>query len=224
MAKNFLIPYEKILQRLGCKSIVQPTYETSELSIRVNKWSEASPMAESMAEIQKFQDKGELTDVTFEAQGQRKSAHKVLLAAASEYCKIQFSSRWEENLKRQAVISLEDIDYSTLSTMIDFAYTGTFVEPQLTNATPNDKVADIRDDLLDLLTATDRWFMHRLHEKVEVFMIAPKNVHLFVRVENVGAVMERAESANAKTLQATCKRFRAHNLEFVESYEKEAAK
>lgn len=181
------------------------------------------PMAQIMGDVRSLRDQGQLTDVIFEAEGSQKSAHKIFLAAVSDYCKAQFSGAWGRQLQHPAIIHLTDIRFTTLSTMIDFAYTGEFVGPQLENQADNDEIALVLDELLFLLDATDMWLMQRLHEKVESFLLAPSNSQVYVRVDNVGWIQERAKSARSFRVVKHCDDFRAENSEFVEAFEREVS-
>lgn len=217
VARKLLIPFESLLKALGCETIVQPELTASDFVAVENE----DPMDEWMSAIRKFRDDSQLTDVVFEAEKQKKPAHKVFLAAASDYCKGQFLGAWGLQLKHEATIIVEDISYKTLSTMIDFAYSGLFKGPELSASSSKDEVADRLDDLLDLLIASDRWLMSSLHEKVDAYVT--RKGSLFVRPDNVGAVMKIAADANARRLLNRCQKFRARNINAVEAFEKEMA-
>ena len=222
VARNFLIPYEKLLTVLGCESVVQPPdLELSEPSYST------SPTADSLLKIQGFRSNQKLCDVAFTAEGQTIHAHKVILAAASQYCETQFSGPWGQSLSTNpSPIPIADMTFKTLSNLIEYAYTGTFNPPSPTttstsssSSTSLDTIADILDDQLALLVGADRWIMPRLHEEVESYLVAPQNIKQFVRVDNVSAVLTLAESGRAIRLAGWCRDFRERNWRFVREFE-----
>lgn len=90
VARKFLVPYERLLRVLGCKSIVQPPAAASVLS----STSTSYPMSEAMSKIRQLRDEGQLIDIIFKAEGTEKHAHKIFLVAVSDYCKAKFSGEW----------------------------------------------------------------------------------------------------------------------------------
>ena len=213
MARNFLIPYEKLLKTLGCPSVVQP----QEIEIPSVK-EERSPLENMASELNALRGKGELCDITIEVKTQHFEAHRVVLAAASEYCKGQFSGNWGQTLSTNAVVEIKDLTPTAVSTLIDFAYTGVINFPPVDAKTDLKEVADILDDTLDLLIASDRWLMPRLHDKAEVYLVSQGRAKFFIRPENVIPVMKCAETARATRLVQRCKAFWDQNKEFVEAF------
>lgn len=166
VARKFLVPYEKLLKSLGCPSVTQPP------RAKASPAPSTLPMDTAMAEIRNLRDQQEFIDIIFEAEGERKPAHKIFMAAVSQYCRAQFMGEWGRQLQQQQkIIRLHDIRYKTLSEMVDFAYTGTVDWPPLADQTDTDEVASRLDDLLDLLQATDMWFLDRLHQIAEDYII-----------------------------------------------------
>ena len=174
-------------------------------------------MSETISRIKELRDQRQLTDVIFKVNGAEKPAHKIFLAAVSRFCEAQFLGEWGRLLERGATIELEDITFSTLSTMVDFAYTGEFVGPQLKDPKDSNEIADALDELLDLLDGTDMWLLKRLHDLTQDFLTSPPYSATFVRVDNVEAVLERCENANAARLVKHCQDFLAipSNREFA---------
>ena len=207
VTRKFLVPYERLLRVLGCKSIVQPPAAASVLSFK----STGYPMSEAMSKIRQLRDQGQLIDVIFEAEGVEKHAHKIFLVAVSDYCMIKFSGEWGRLSERGEHVRVEGIRFSTLSTMVDFAYTGEFVEPQLKDPKDENEVADVLDELLDLLDGTDLWQLARLHDMVENFLLSTSIVPIYVRPDNVKEVTERAENGRALRLVKHCRDFIAAN-------------
>lgn len=212
VAGKFLVPYEKLLAGLGCKSVVQPTSPPSPPS---NKGDH--PLIEAMSAMVSLRDQGLLIDVIFEADGQQKPAHRVVLAAVSEYCKGQLAGSWGKELEHGAIVPIEGISFNTLSHMVDFAYTGVFQKPILTETNNNDEIAENLDQLLDLLEGTDRWLLQRLHRLAEEYLLDQSAI--YIRVDNVRAIKVRAEDARATDLTRYCADFEELNREFVEAME-----
>lgn len=210
-ARNFLIPYEKLLQGLDCKTVVQP----SPASLPQSSDSRELSLAAAMGEMRQLRDQNQLVDVYFEAEGQKKPAHKIVLAAVSEYCKKQFADHWGRLLQNQATVRIEDLHFLTLSQMIDFAYTGDFEWPELKNPDDTVEIGDNLAMLLDLLDGTDRWLLQRLHDMTENFLTSPPYSGIYVRVDTVEWVKERAESSRAVKLVGYCEAFLKSNEEFV---------
>ncbi len=211
ISRKFLVPYEKLLKALGCKSVVQPTFRAPRLSPHQT----ISPMTKAMKEIVSLRDQRQLIDVVFEAEAREKPAHRVFLAAVSEYCKAQFSGEWGLLLARQAKVKIEDMRFTTLSQMVDFAYTGTVDWPQVQDPGNNDEIAKKLDELLDLLQATDMWLLETLHTMTENKLI--DDAATYVRPDNVESVRDIAKDANAPSLVSHCDAFIAGNPEFVEA-------
>lgn len=165
VTRKFLAPYEKLLRHLGCPSVTQPP------RIKTSSANPELPIDATMVEIRNLRDQGEFVDIIFEAEGIQKPAHKIFMVAISRYCRAQFLGEWGHQLSQQSVIHLEDMRFKALSEMVDFAYTGTADWPPLVDQTDTDKIASRLDDLLDLLQATDRWFVDRLHQIAEDYII-----------------------------------------------------
>lgn len=174
-------------------------------------------MADSLTEIRKLRDQRELIDVVFEVEGKEKVAHKIFLVAVSKYCKAQFLGHWGRQLERGATVTVEDVTFNTLSAMVDFAYTEEFVAPLLKDQTNNNEIADALDDMLDLLKGTDMWFLDRLHDVVEDFLLSPSISANWIRVDNVVEVTGHAHQAGAARLEKHCEDFILANKEIVEA-------
>lgn len=113
--KSGLMRFEKLLRGLGCCSVTYPTVTRPTLHL-------GSSVSKSLRQLR---DKGKLLDITFSTEGRLVRAHKVVLAAMSEKCAIQFDTRW----RQEDVITYDEdtdpddyISYHTLSTMIDYIY------------------------------------------------------------------------------------------------------
>ncbi|KAL8682796.1 MAG: hypothetical protein Q9186_001218 [Xanthomendoza sp. 1 TL-2023] len=208
-AKNFLIPYESLLRKLGCKTISQPA--KSKLPPRSNN---LRIIDKTLTVIRNMRKQGNLVDIVFEAQGLQVSAHKIFLAAASEYCRCQFLGDWGQLLGPKPTIAIENLTAKTLQYIIDFAYTGEVSWPSLDNTADFNEVADKLDEVLDLLRGADMWLMEALHDLTEQHLLETSET--YVRPDNVDSVKELAEEARARHLVKHCEEFIAKNAEFVQ--------
>ncbi|KAL8785541.1 MAG: hypothetical protein Q9213_003289 [Squamulea squamosa] len=207
-AKNFLIPYESLLRKLGCQTITRPSRPN--LAPRGNH---QRPIDQNLTVIRNMQKNSRLTDITFEAEGVQISAHKVFLAAASEYCQRQLLGNWGELLDSKAIVRIEGMTRKTLHHIIDFVYTGDVSWPVLDNAEDINEVADKLDELLDLLRGADRWFINTLHELTERHLVA--RFDSYIRPDNVESVRDLVDEAQAKHLLQICKDYIQANAQFI---------
>jgi sacsin len=148
-----------------------------------------------------------LTDVTFVAGGERVSAHRLVLAAASQKYESLFAGAWANSPDMSKPIALEDISHATLLLMLDFAYHGQldFQPLQAQGRDNSDVLADKLDGLLDLLAGADEWLMPRLHAEVEHQIMS--SVRLYARPDNVRYILRIAEKTNAKELAKYCQKY-----------------
>jgi sacsin len=197
-----LVRYQRLLKALGCKSIVYPTVEKTET--RPNQLVSTS--------LSRLRREGTLLDVTLEAEGGNIQAHKVVIAAASAYFATQFDGNWSNNDS----IDLKPFSYSTMSTLVDFAYADTFdwKSMQVLDDDNVEIIANKLDELLDLLVAANYFDMPDLKAEVENQVLIPAK--LFIKEPNVKGVLERASEANAKRVEGYCMRFYAENKEAVD--------
>ena len=176
-------------------------------------------MAQAMVKMRAFRERSQLTDVIFKAEGREVPAHKIFLAAVSEYCEAQFLGPWADHLAHNAVIDIEDMTSATLSSMVDFAYGGEFRAPELRRPPDSDEAgAEILaalTGLLDLLDGTNRWLLRGLHGAVEDFLATRPHAWTYVRPDTVDFVRGRAEGARAPRLVAYCEAFKVANPGFV---------
>ena len=93
------------------------------------------------------------------------------MAAVSQYCRAQFSGAWGDLLTDRARIPVEDMSYSTLTLIVDSAYTTKPTWLSLQDPADNDEIAERLDEVLALLQATDRWLMDELHEIAEDYIL-----------------------------------------------------
>ena len=181
--------------------------------------SREGSLTAAMLEMRNLRDQDSLVDVVFEAEEKTQRAHRIVLAAVSEYCKGQFSGEWGRNLQYGATVKLENFSFRTLSQMVDFAYTGDFNWPELNDSHDNEEIQANLGMLLDLLDGTDRWLLGRLHAMTENFLTGVPYAAIYVRVDTVTFVRERAEGARAHRLVQYCDEFLKVNREFVTAVE-----
>lgn len=208
-AKNFLVPYETLLKALGCQTMVQPAKHN--IAVHGNK---QRPIDRIWATLRDMRKKGQLVDVTFEAEGQQISANRNIMAAVSEYCRAQFLGEWGKILDSKAIIEVEGLSFTTLNHLVDFAYTGEILWPPLQNREDIDAVADALEELLEILRGADMWFMEMAHDLTERYLL--DNCETFIRPDNVDSVKELAEAARATPLVSHCSEFIRVNARFVQ--------
>jgi sacsin len=199
-----LIPYQRLLKALGCKSIVYPSVEQAE--------TRSIPLISTS--LGRLRREEILLDVTLEAEGGNVRAHKVVLAAASTRFARQLKGDWSDN----DVINLKPFSHSTILTLVDFAYTETnaFVwkSMQVDDKDDNYKIEAKLNELLDLLDAANYFDMPELLSQVESQILF--SAKLSIREHNVLGVKERASDANAQRVEGYCKKFYEGNKEAVD--------
>ena len=117
-------------------------------------------------------------------------------------------------------ITIEGTEYETLCRMIDFAYNGYAEWTPLGLKSDLHAIADRVDDLLDLLRGSDRWFMAKLHADTEAHFM--QYFSIYVRPDNVDAVMMEAARVRAQGLVETCQAYSKANTKFVEIFRAES--
>ena len=105
---------------LICRQIIQEAI-TRIFQVKMSVTMDGIPSSEITSGLSSLRDEGLLHDVELEAQGKRIKTHKVVLAAASPYFKALFTGKFKE--AKQKVVTLKEIDFESLSTIIDCFYT-----------------------------------------------------------------------------------------------------
>jgi len=197
-----LIPYQRLLRALGCKSIVYPSVEQTE--------TRSKPLLSTS--LERLRREENLLDVTLQAIDGDIRAHKVVLAAASGYFAGNFKDYWSNN----NTINLKPFLHSTLSVVVDFAYTDAFVwkNMQVQENDTENEIADKLDELLDLLEAANYFDMPDLLAQVEKQILIPAKI--FIKEHNVLGVLKRASDARARQVEMYCTKFYAGNKEAVD--------
>ncbi|KAK3176644.1 hypothetical protein OEA41_007967 [Lepraria neglecta] len=209
MVHPFLGRFSSLLKEVGCKSMYYPSIALPSLNR-----SETA-----FAAVRQLRENGILTDVRLEAEGNVISAHKVILASRSLYCKKQFHGPWafisDSNVKSK-VIKLDDMTYATLKTLVEYCYNEHFdwaAGMRVKEEEDLSVTADKLDALLEVLVAADRWLMPDLHLDAHRQVIA--GIRFFVRPENVKQVEKVADEANAEELRKYCQEYSIRNAEAV---------
>lgn len=204
-----LMRYEKLLRALGCHSIVYPTVTRTTLH-------HGHSVSTS---LRKLRDEGKLLDVTYSTEGRLIKAHRVVLAAISDKCAVQFSGLWavEDPIKYDEQDDPETyLSYHTLSTMINYAYEDevNWSEMEVSDTDDAETRKAKLDLLLDLYKGADCWMIPALTSQVEdKILVAGK---MFINIENVEEIRQQAEDLHAKEVEKMCVEFIAKNRATVE--------
>jgi sacsin len=192
-----LMRYERLLKALGCRTIVYPT-------IARPKTSKGESLSALMT---RMRHEGRMLDITLSAEGKDVQVHKNILTAASDYFAVHTSGRWAE----QERIELKEISFHTLSRVVDFIYADVFdwTPMRATDEDILDVKADKLDNLLDLLTAADRFLLLSLRAQVEDEILSAGRI--LIRIDNVLDIRIRADGANARHLEKLCTEFYEQN-------------
>jgi len=205
----FLGRFSSLLKEIGCKSLYYP-------SIALPSWNRSET---AFTAVRQLREKEILNDVRFEAEGSVISAHKVILASRSLYCKKQFHGPWafeSESNTKSKIVKLEDMTYATLKILIEYCYddhldwaAGMHVQEDEDLSV----IAEKLDALLDVLVAADRWLIPDLHHDAHRQVI--RGIRFFVRPDNVKQVEKIADEANAEELRKYCEEYSIENAEAV---------
>jgi sacsin len=204
-----LMRFEKLLRALGCSSITYPTVTRPTLHIGCS-------VSKSLRQLRKEE---KLLDITYSTEGRLIKAHKVVLAAMSEKCALQFSGRWraEDIITYDEDTDPEDyMSYHTLSTMINYAYEEEidWSEMEVLDDDDEDERAWKLDLLLDLHKGADCWLIPALKSRVEdKILVAGK---AFVNLRNVVEIRERAEMVGAREFERWCAEIIRKNQHIVD--------
>jgi len=204
-----LMRYEKLLRALGCKTITHPTVTRPVLH-------HGRSIA---ASLQTLRAEKKLLDVTYCTEGKEIQAHRVVLAALSAKCASQWSGRFPVEDK----ISYDEdrdpdsfLSYHTLSTMINYAYESEVDWSEMEASDDDDE--ETREDklhmLLDLHKGAQYWLIPALMSQVENKILDAGK--LFINIENVLKIRQRADYVGAKAVEKMCAQFIRQNSDVVE--------
>ena len=204
-----LMRYEKLLRALGCKSITYPTVTRPVLHHGHS----------ISASLRTLRAENKLLDITYCTEGKEIQAHRVVLAAVSEKC----ARQWSGNFPVEDKITYDEdgdpdsfLSYHTLSTMINYAYECAIDWSEMEASDDDD--AEAREDklhmLLDLHKGAQYWLIPALMSQVEdKILVAGK---MFINIENVVVIQQRAEYVGAKAVEKMCSQFIHENKDAVE--------
>lgn len=207
--KPSLTRYDKLLRTLGCKSIIHPYFAPPEVSSR----------RDPSANFREMRQNGEMLDISYTTEGQTIRAHRLVLAGAFKKCKAQFGGgfRIEDHIRfDEDTEPLGFISFHTLSAMVNDAY-GDEVDWNSMQALEGEDLDTTNEKLnllLDFLKGADYWINDDLKKRIEYKIIESQK--LFINIENVRRVKERAEEANAEDVTKMCSAFVDKNKESVE--------
>lgn len=200
-AREGLMRYERLLSALGCRRITYPTIAAPDINT-------TPPISSYLSQMRKNED---MIDVTLVADGGILKAHKVVLAAVSDFFKTHFKENWVRD-----EIEFPDISHSVLSIIVDFAYTDAFdwTPMRVVEEDDVDVIADKLDNFLDLLAVADRFMMPTLATQVENQVLLADRA--FIRVDNVLGIQARAGEVRAHKLENACAEFYRQNKATVD--------
>ena len=204
--RKFLAPYDSLLSALGCPAFSQPP----PLPPRAVSCTGRASLGSRMNE---FRCQNQFIDVHFEAEGVRMPAHRIVLAATSDFCKSHFAGHWGSLADDKLIVKFEYglSKLSTLSKMLDFAYGVAYTGPQLMNTEDVDEIADKLDEILDVLICADGWQIIELRDQVEDFLTETAHASIYRRADNVEHIKQIADKANAKRLARHCEEYMTRN-------------
>ena len=132
----------------------------------------------------------ELCDIELRVGGTKVFAHKVVLAAVSDYFKAMFTGKMEESVLR--TVHLHDIDDKSVALIVDFAYTGYISINQ--NNVESLLIASNMLGVSKIITACCNFLLKELH------------------CTNCIGIFEFAERLSLKSLRETCLSFIEENF------------
>jgi len=122
------------------------------------------------------------SDVTFVVEGKKIHSHRNILAARSDKFRAMFGSGMKET--HEEVVEIDDIPYPVFLAMLEYVVTGS------TGITP--------DISLDLLAVADEYFLERLKELCEEYLVD------FISDENIVNLLVYSDRHSAFYLKRKC--------------------
>ncbi|KAH7383481.1 hypothetical protein BKA64DRAFT_682440 [Cadophora sp. MPI-SDFR-AT-0126] len=210
-----LMVYEKLLRAVGCKSITYPTVTQPPV-----------PEGYSIAASTRLlRQAGKMFDISYQSQGRKIQAHRLVLAAVSDHCASQFGGGWTV----APVITFDAVadpdaflSYHTLQIMIDYAYEEPIDWRDMEVLDSDDKAEKTAklDMLLNLCKGADYWLIPSLLSQAESRLLAAGR--MFIDLDNVVEVRDRALLSGAKHFHKLCEKFIDQNRDAVERAHSEA--
>ncbi|OON21649.1 BTB/POZ domain protein [Opisthorchis viverrini] len=171
----------------------------NDVSSRVDE-DNATGESYSMAAFTKmntFRKRGQLCDVVIKVGGREFLAHRVVLAATSDYFDAMFSNGMAESA--QLEVELKSISPDIMDALLDYVYTG--------------QVRVTMENVQDLLPAASLVQMEGVKTACSNFLLAE------VDASNVLGIRRFAELHNCSDLEKFSRNYAAHNFELVADYE-----
>jgi sacsin len=211
VVRPFLARFPNLLKSVGCRSLQYPFFAIQPKGRSIL----------TLKGVRIMREAGVFSDVTFEIEGQKISAHRVILANRSDYCKAQFLGPWAPKPGLPSIVPFSEMALDILKIMIDYCYSDDLdwtgddggARFQAKQTERESVIASKLDTLLEVLVAADRWQMPGLRHAAECQILGGHR--LFVRLNNVDYVKQMAQKANAKTLLGYCQDFVVANIEAV---------
>jgi len=100
----------------------EDTLVGSPVSLHDETFTDTKHSTSVLAKVQDFVTKGVLTDVTLVCEGTEVGAHKLLLAAASDYFEAMFTRGMAETEMDR--VEIQGLDPTALKTLVNYCYTG----------------------------------------------------------------------------------------------------
>ncbi len=148
-----------------------------------------------LAGLNSLKEEGFLCDVELDAGGKRISAHRVLLAAKSQYFKSMFSNKFKES--KSKVVYIKEITFPGLKNIVDSIYTAkiTLDETNIKDVLPaahlfqmTDVIDEIGDWMMENVTITQCFTYLQLAEKFNMEnVIATVNEFILANFATVSA-------------------------------------
>ncbi|KAJ3676868.1 hypothetical protein LUZ60_002592 [Juncus effusus] len=138
---------------------------------------------------------GEKCDVSFEVEGEKFNAHKLILAARSPVFEAElFGSMAESKMK---CIKINDMKSWVFKALLGFIYTDTLCEMQI-NENESENVNDLVNFTQHLLVAADRYGIEGLR------VICEEKLCNEINLESVVTTLDLAERHNCEKLKEIC--------------------
>lgn len=206
--KSGLLQFERLLKKVGCDSIKQPTTTLPQI--------QADDSLTSILLQMKIDQS--FTDVEFQTEGKVLHAHRMVLAAKSKKWAAEFSGRWNMTPVIKYDIRADEDDflsYHTLSSMIAYAYEDA-IDWTITDVSKEDDEQKRESKLailLDLCKGADYMMMEKLKTQVDCKIVS--GARLFINLANVEDVEQRASDSGAVLVEKYCVDFIGANSQAV---------
>ncbi|XP_031271471.1 BTB/POZ and MATH domain-containing protein 4-like isoform X1 [Pistacia vera] len=144
------------------------------------------------------------SDVTFNVDGEKFHAHKLVLAARSPVFENEFSDAMEEDNQE---IVVTDMEPRVFKALLHFIYKDTLIEDEEFSASSSSCVASVSDTLeAKLLAAAEKYALPRLRLMCESVLCK------VITVNSVSHILALADQYCAMDLKTVCLKFTAENL------------